>query len=245
MSKRHVGKICVYCGTAPAATMDHVLAREFLPISRRDNLPKVPACGACNGVKSGHEHYLTAVLPFAGNHRDALGVLSTMVEPRLAKNAKLKAQLASEQRQELILQNGMLVPSMTLPFDATRVDELFKFITQGLLFHHFGAMLDRKKHGVWAGFLNRQGEEVHRQLLTGNARSRITGDLGAGALVYEGAQGVDFPEMSIWLFRIFGGIRTSGDPHEPEAVVRVIGGVTASHRVLQRLDAGLESPVAT
>jgi hypothetical protein len=31
MSKRHVGKICVYCGTPPA-TMDHVLAREFLPI---------------------------------------------------------------------------------------------------------------------------------------------------------------------------------------------------------------------
>ncbi|MBR0948303.1 MULTISPECIES: hypothetical protein [Bradyrhizobium] len=88
-----------------------------------------------------------------------------MVEPRLAKNAKLKAQLASEQRQELILKNGMLVPSMTLPFDATRVDELFKFITQGLLFHHFGAILDRKKHGVWAGFLNRQGEEMHRQLL--------------------------------------------------------------------------------
>ncbi|MDI2077978.1 MULTISPECIES: hypothetical protein [Bradyrhizobium] len=52
--------------------MDHVLAREFLPISRRDNLPKVPACGACNGVKSGHEHYLTAVLPLAGNHRDGL-----------------------------------------------------------------------------------------------------------------------------------------------------------------------------
>ncbi|MDH2406024.1 hypothetical protein QCM77_39950 [Bradyrhizobium sp. SSUT18] len=157
MSKRHVGKICVYCGIAPAETMDHVLAREFLPISRRANLPKVPACKACNNVKSEHEHYLTSVLPFASNHQDALVVLSQMVEPRLNRNAKLKGQLTAGHREQLTLQNGILVPAMTLPFDGDRVGELFKFITQGLLYHHFGVILDRQTHGVWAGFLNRRG----------------------------------------------------------------------------------------
>jgi 5-methylcytosine-specific restriction endonuclease McrA len=51
MSKRHVGKTCVYCGTAPAATMDHIFAREFFPVEQRANLPKVPACRSCNGTK--------------------------------------------------------------------------------------------------------------------------------------------------------------------------------------------------
>jgi len=244
MSKRHVGKMCVYCGTSPAETMDHVVAREFLPVNRRANLPKVPACKACNNVKSGHEHYLTSVLPFASNHQDALLVLSQMAEPRLNRNAKLKGQLAAGHRQELTLQNGIFVPAMTLPFEGDRVGELFKFIVQGLLYRHFEVVLDRQKHGVWAGFLNRQGEEIHRKLLSGNARARIKGDIGAGALVYEGAQGVDFPEMSIWEFQLFGGLRTSGDLHEPEAAMRVVGGLTASHRVLQMLDnrLGSDSP---
>ena len=142
MSKRHVGKICVYCGTAPAETMDHVFAREFFLVSRRANLPKVPTCSACNGVKSGHEHYLTTVLPFASNHQDA-----PLVQRRLDKNAKLKRQLAAGHQQELTLQNGLFLPAMTLPFDGDRVGELFKFITQGLLYHHFKVILDRQKTG--------------------------------------------------------------------------------------------------
>jgi len=247
MSKRHVGKICVYCGTAPAETMDHVFAREFFLVSRRANLPKVPACGACNGVKSGHEHYLTTVLPFASNHQDAPVVLSQMVERRLDKNAKLKSRLATGHRKELTLRNGLLLPAMTLPFDGDRVGELFKFITQGLLSHHFGVILDRRKHGVWAGFLNRPGEEMHRKLLAQpNARARVQGDIGGGAFVYEGAQGVDFPEMSIWIFHLFGGIRVSGDADEPEAGIRVVGGVTVSQRVLRLLEGGegTDSPAA-
>ncbi|MCP3468184.1 hypothetical protein [Bradyrhizobium sp. CCGUVB23] len=238
MSKRHVGKICVYCGIATAETMDHVFAREFLLIERRANLPKVPACQACNNVKSGHEHYLTTVLPFASNHLDATAMLSQMVERRLNKNAKLKGRLSAGHRQELTLQNGILVSAMTLPFDGERVGELFKFITQGLLFHHWGVVLDRQRHGIWAGFLNRPGEEVHRRLLAGNARARVREDIGAGALVYEGVQGMDFPEMSIWVFQLFGGVRVSGDADEPEAMVRVVGGVTASHRALKLLDGG-------
>ncbi|WP_315770081.1 MULTISPECIES: hypothetical protein [unclassified Bradyrhizobium] len=181
---------------------------------------------------------MTAVLPFTSNHQDAAEVLSQMVERRLERNAKLKNHLAAGLRQELTLQNGILVPALALPFDSSRVEDLFKFITQGLLYHHFGVILDRQKHGVWAGFLNRPGEEMHRKLLAGNARARVKGDIGEGALVYEGAQGVDFPEMSIWIFQLFGGTRTSGDPCEPDASIRVVGGLTASQRVLGLLDNG-------
>jgi hypothetical protein len=83
-------------------------------------------------------------------------------------------------------------------------------------------------------------------MLSGNARDRAKGNIGDGAFVYEGAQGVDFAEMSIWVFQLFGGIRISGDPYEPEAATRVVGGLTASPRVLRRLNGGqgTDSPAA-
>ena len=96
MRKRFKGKTCVYCGVAPSTTTgDHVFAREFFINVRRGNLPKVPACEGCNHEKSKLEHYLTAVLPFGGRHTDSAQNLSTLVEPRLAKNAKLYGVLSA------------------------------------------------------------------------------------------------------------------------------------------------------
>jgi hypothetical protein len=95
MGKGSKGKTCVYCASAPASTMDHVFAREFFVVDRRANLPKVPACAACNGAKSQLEHYLTAVLPFGSQHADGLAHLSGMVPGRLARNQKLARRLSA------------------------------------------------------------------------------------------------------------------------------------------------------
>src|SRR5688500_6540735 len=64
-------KVCVYCATKPAENEDHVFARQFFLESRRANLPKVPACLACNNEKSKLELYLVSVLPFGGLNIDA------------------------------------------------------------------------------------------------------------------------------------------------------------------------------
>jgi hypothetical protein len=64
MSKKFRGKKCVYCCAAVSVTADHVFARELFLKSRRANLPKVPACNACNQKKSVLEHYVTTLLPF-------------------------------------------------------------------------------------------------------------------------------------------------------------------------------------
>ena len=63
MGKRFKGKTCVYCAGA-SETGDHILAREFVPVAHRSQIPQVPACRRCNKDKSDLEHYLTAVLPF-------------------------------------------------------------------------------------------------------------------------------------------------------------------------------------
>src|ERR1700722_4571914 len=93
MSKKFLGKLCVYCGRRPSTTEDHVVARGFFLPKHRDRLPKVPACAACNGDKSKLEHYLTAVLPFGSLHSEAASYLASMVPQRLEKNLKLKARL--------------------------------------------------------------------------------------------------------------------------------------------------------
>ena len=58
-----------------------MFAREFLLTDRRASFPKLPACETCNNVKSKLEHYLTAVLPFGGQHTDEL-VTSLKWSPR-------------------------------------------------------------------------------------------------------------------------------------------------------------------
>ena len=89
-SKTYKAKTCAYCGVPGASTTaDHVFAREFFLTERRSNIPKVPACKACNEDKARLEFYLTGVLPFGGRHPDARVNLSTMLPKRLAKNASL------------------------------------------------------------------------------------------------------------------------------------------------------------
>ena len=73
---KFAGKTCAYCATQTATTADHVFSREFFLVKHRGNLPQAPACHHCNSAKSKLEHYLTAVLPFAGSHADAAENLS-------------------------------------------------------------------------------------------------------------------------------------------------------------------------
>ena len=83
MSKIFKGKRCVYCGVRQATMADHVLARQFVPVEKRADLPKVPECAQCNNEKSLLEHYLTVMLPFGAQHVDAQSNLATMVPPKL------------------------------------------------------------------------------------------------------------------------------------------------------------------
>jgi hypothetical protein len=79
------GKMCAYCAVTKAATDDHVLAREFVAIEKRGNLPIVPACEPCNRRKQRLENDLLAVLPFGAVHTGAGDNLETLAAPRLEK----------------------------------------------------------------------------------------------------------------------------------------------------------------
>jgi hypothetical protein len=141
-SKKYIGKTCVYCTKAAATTADHVFAREFFLADQRANLPKVPACAACNRAKSDLERYLTAVLPFAGRYGGALGQLTNEVPRRLAKNPRLHEQLAAgRQRGWWQKKSGIIVPATVLPLDGQKLVDYVALVVRGLMWHHWKVLL--------------------------------------------------------------------------------------------------------
>ena len=238
MKKDFKGNTCVYCATAPAATMDHVFAREFFLIERRANLPKVPACAACNGAKSSLEHYLTAVLPFGGRHADGLVHLTEMVPGRLANNRKLARQLSEGLSTNEV---GGAASAMTIPLDPDKVGELFALIAKGLVWHHWQVLLPPAAFGVRAEMLSAAGEKFYNGALAMNSGARVSDTLGNGTFSYEGAQSADNPGLSVWRLSAFGGLSVGGDPEAPDEISSQIGAMTGSHTFLANLKA-LELP---
>jgi hypothetical protein len=198
-------------------------------------LPKVPACLQCNGEKARLEHYLATVLPFGGRHQDATANLQDQAPRRLAENARLHRQLA-EGRETIEIDLGGEVSetaTVTIPLDGEKLLRYCEFVVKGLLWHHWEVILK-------AGFGVRviaPTSAVAPQLvgmLTRNPRQHIKGDLGSGTFVYEGAQGNDYPEMSVWVISFYGGIVLSEHSHNPDEQSTLIYAVTARDEFLER-----------
>ncbi len=185
MSKRFKGLICAYCARETAITGDHIFAREFLPESRRDNLPQAPICAGCNNNKSKLEHYLTAVLPFGGKHPDAAINLASMVPKRLQKNLKLH-------RHPVESYTGY-----TIPIEVEKLQQLFSLITLGLAWYHWKIYINHETHRVRSLTVNPSGTQaLDAFIFRRNVRSRVNEDIGKGAFNYEGIQATDDPALT-------------------------------------------------
>jgi hypothetical protein len=211
MGKRYKGKTCVYCAAVGASeTGDHVLAREFVPVPYRSQIPQVPACRRCNKEKSDLEHYTTAVLLFGGRHADAADNLQKNGPRRLAKNRRLHRALArGSERIWAREPSGLVARALTVPIDGERVEKLVGFITRGLAWHHWNVVLGPDCF-VDVLSLTARGETFFKRYRAMRARDRARGDIGNGALVYEGAQGTDNPQVSIWVLSLYGGATMAG-----------------------------------
>jgi hypothetical protein len=247
MSKKYKGKTCVYCCTPNASqTADHVIARQFLLERRRDNLPKVPACLACNNEKSALEHYLATVLPFGGTHPDAGETLQSMLPGRLEKNRKLHLQLAQGMEQRYSSPAGApWVPTLTLPFDGASLTKLYEFIARGLAFAHWNLLLPPETCLVRATFI-RDDMPMFQQLLERNANRRVQIALGNGVFVYEGAQAAQPPELTIWKMSLAGAQFLTDQAGQTATAAYVLTGprgMRAAVDIVRILDRGVPSPV--
>lgn len=235
MSKRYKGKTCTYCTVAGASTTgDHVFAREFFPIDKRENLPQVPACERCNNEKAKLEHYLTAVMPFGARHADAHQVLNGMVEPRLARNLKLQKSLSAGRETVWERRGGLLAPAMRLPFQADKLEALAMLWARGLAQHHFRVVIPAD-HNVVASMVTGEGDAQFRaHMLTMNG-NRVIGNLGTGAFEYHGLQGVVDEHVTAWRITVYGGVRLGGDPEAPNQDGSHIWAFSSRSEALARL----------
>lgn len=207
MSKKFKGKTCAYCGVVGASnTADHILARELVSVSLRNEIPIVPACRKCNQAKASLEHYAATVLPFGGRHSDAATRLNDDIPKRLKRNQKLHREIRDGMTCVWIKENGILVRTHAIPLDGKRIESLVDFIVRGLMFHHWAVALGSECDAdVYS--LTSLGETFFDRFKILNSHKMIAGNIGNGALIYEGRQGTDNEAVSVWEILLFGGAR--------------------------------------
>jgi hypothetical protein len=212
MGKRSVGKKCVYCCSAPSTTEDHIFARQFFLVTNRDNLPKVPACGRCNGRKSRLEHYLTSVLPFGGHHKAATDTVMESVTRRFPKNQKLSREFLRSLRPAWVQEGaGLVLPTASFKFDSSKLAVLLKMIARGLAWYHWKSMVPPDYYADVLFMPDMVTVDFQDRVRSWNAERRISIDLGDGTIRYEGVQMADPHELTVWGFTVFGGVAVAYD----------------------------------
>lgn len=236
MRRAFRGKMCAYCAVSEAATDDHVLAKEFVALTKRGNLPIVPACEACNRRKQRLENDLLAVLPFGAAHAGAGDDLETLVAPRLAKNRRLQRELAAGAAPIARLRSDWTAAlSTSLPVDGEKLVELTALIARGLAWHHWPDELS-DDHGAKAWAMTKAGAPVFENFLSMNSDQRVAATLGDGVLVYEGARGKDAFHLSVWRLDWMGGMTLLGDSQEPLEEITHFGAVVGNRDFLERFE---------
>ena len=211
MSKRFLGKTCVYCNQGKSIRQgDHVFARKFFLEEERNRLIKVPACDDCNNEKSKIEHYLTSVLPFGGRHIDARKNLTVNVPSRLNKNKKLHRLLGANRDyldgDPTTGENGR---ALVLPFNGKKYAKLFEFLLKALVWHHWGMYITQDTI-VYSTSLTKFGENLfEKYIFSLRCENRIINVLGKDTFRYTGIQLPENKQVTFWLFEIYNGLVTA------------------------------------
>ena len=70
--------------------------------------------------------------------------------------------------------------------------------------------------------------------LENNAKGRAEGNIGDGALIYKGAQGVDNPQVSAWELSLYGGLKMIGE--DGKEITSTFGVLTGPAAIKQRAE---------
>jgi hypothetical protein len=185
-----------------------VLARSFFLKDKREGIPIVPACRACNQAKSKLEHYLSSVMPLAGRHPDSLRTLIEFGIRRLEQNQKLLRELSGGWRRLL----GSPVGAGELPFQGDKFVEYMKMVVRGLAFDSFGLVLSGD-HLVVGAMVSDEGAELMHLLFRARAKAKVSISLADNAFVCEGIQSANNDDFTVWRLKLYG-IVANGDSEE-------------------------------
>jgi hypothetical protein len=210
---------CVYCGSAPAVTQDHVPPKSFFPKPRPSDLIAVPACVSCNRDAGKDEEFFLATFMFseAGISPAGVSLWDEKLYRMYGKNVGLRRRIASSLRHvDLINPRGLFVGRrLAIRQDEARFGRVVSKIVRGLYYFEYQEPLPASTE-LLCQFLQTPSEvsEVEgfaSQLLFGSRQ-------WPGIFEYRFNRVAEYPEGSIWLIRFWGKVvfwAVSGDSNAP------------------------------
>lgn len=204
MSKKFRDKTCVYCGIAGISEVrEHVFARQFFLEQHWPGLPEVPACRACNTLKSQLENYLMTALGLGGWHPDAAINMQINLPRRLARNARLKRELFASMTPALLrIRSGLIVRTATVAFDADMLEQWCQMVVRGLCWHHWQTILDDSCHFDFMVPTSVHDANFGRVLALDPEPAEA--NLGNGTIIYKGVRSDEIPQATAWRFQVYG-----------------------------------------
>ena len=206
-SKKYKGKPCAYCGVATSSTADHVFSRALFPVGFRADLPKAPACQACNNVKSGLESYLSTVLPFGSDHPAGLVGQVAKIKRRLFRQAGVLKGLRNDARITWVeTAGGFRVPTLSLPLDGERFVQYIELGIRGLVWHESSVVLPPTYVVEVFTLANEVFEAFAETVLALGSATKVDRSFAKGALKYTTAHAPDDPCFATWNLALYDGL---------------------------------------
>ncbi len=200
--------------------MDHVVSREFFLVVDRANLPQVPACKRCNGLKSAVQTEMLACLPIGSRLPDADTYRRDYIRPRLAKNERLSREIGLGQPPVEIKVNGIMQPMNLLTINSKLLHELHVWTARGLHAHHSIERVPAHYEPIVRMYApdDEAAAFAGMQCVFPDRRLHVSANLGRGTFTYEGARSPHVAGVSIWRFRWHGGVTLYGKGAPPEGI---------------------------
>lgn len=102
------------------------------------------------------------------------------------------------------MEKGIYYRTIAIPIDGKKIEALIGYICKGLMFHHWDVALDYN-FNVDVLSLAPAGESCFSKLMSWNCCKICSGNIGNGALIYEGHQGIGNQTISVWEVSLLGG----------------------------------------
>lgn len=208
-----MGENCIYCGTEPATTRDHVPPKGLFPQPRPSDLVTVPCCEMCRKAQSLDDEYfirMVAMRHDVGEHPAARQIVEA-VHRSFAKSKKqafAQALVDSVRYVDLYSKAGLyLGKTATYDVDFERLCAVIRRTTLGLFYERLGERLsDDYRCDVYAidGFVARDpgtADNLHKLVdLALCGEMRAWGEKVFTAW-FQQVQGP--PQLTFWAFLVY------------------------------------------
>ncbi len=203
-------ELCVYCGSEPGVTRDHVIPQCLFLKPLPAYMPTVPACDPCNKKKGRNDDYLRDMMAthiLADGHPVAEALRTTKIKRAVYRNrsAYMREAQAKGRLRPMYSPAGLyLGQHIAIPLDGGRLRRMLTTIVRGLCFERLGVRLPNNCPFV-VEYLQPKATNELRSIFAnmGAVGPLVLGD-GVFACMFMTTK--EDPTLACWLMSFYGGV---------------------------------------